>query len=122
MSQKKQEQLSTGVLTGLSRISRGTTFTGDVSSDGDFRIDGTMNGNITTTGRIVVGSGAEVYGDVKCLAAEIEGVVEGKLDVEDVLSVKSTGVIRGELATSRIAVELGAVLDVQSCKMKKENK
>ena len=122
MSQKKQEQLSTGVLTGLSRISRGTTFTGDVTSDGDFRIDGTMNGNFTTTGRIVVGSGAEVYGDVKCLAAEIEGVVEGKLDVEDVLSVKSTGVIRGELATSRIAVELGAVLDVQSCKMKKENK
>ena len=122
MSQKKQEQLSTGVLTGLSRISRGTTFTGDVTSDGDFRIDGKMNGNITTTGRIVVGSGAEVYGDVKCLAAEIEGVVEGKLDVEDVLSVKSTGVIRGELATSRIAVELGAVLDVQSCKMKKENK
>ncbi len=122
MSQKKQEQLSTGVLTGLSRISRGTTFTGDVTSDGDFRIDGTMNGNITTTGRIVVGSGAEVYGDVKCLAAEIEGVVEGKLDVEDVLSVKSTGVIRGELATSHIAVELGAVLDVQSCKMKKENK
>ena len=54
MSQKKQEQLSTGVLTGLSRISRGTTFTGDVTSDGDFRIDGTMNGNITTTGRIVV--------------------------------------------------------------------
>lgn len=122
MGQNKQEQLLGGTLTHLSKISGGTVITGDITSDGDFRIDGTMNGNITTDGRIVVGVGATVTGDIRCTAAEVEGTVIGALYVGDILSLKGTAVVKGEITTARLSVEVGAVLDVTSCRMNTENK
>ena len=122
MGQNKQEQLLGGTLTHLSKISGGTIVTGDITSDGDFRIDGTMNGNITTAGRIVVGKGATVTGDIRCVAAEIEGTVIGVLYVGDILSLKGPAVVKGEISTSRLSVEVGAKVDVTSCRMNTENK
>ena len=122
MGQNKQEHLQGGTLTHLSKISGGTVITGDITSDGDFRIDGTVNGNITTAGRIVVGAGATVTGDIRCMAAEIEGTVIGMLYVGDILSLKGTAVVKGEISTSRLSVEVGAKVDVTSCRMNTENK
>ena len=122
MGQNKQEYLQGGTLTNLSKISGGTIVSGDITSDGDFRIDGTMNGNITTAGRIVVGKGATVTGDIRCVAAEIEGTVIGVLYVGDILSLKGTAVVKGEISTSRLSVEVGAKVDVTSCRMNTENK
>lgn len=102
----------------LNKISRNTVFKGEISSEGDFRIDGTFEGTIDTKGRIVVGTNGSVKGDIHCSNAEIEGHVDGIVTVQETLSLKSTGSITGEVCASRLAIEMGGVFDV-ACKMKK---
>lgn len=88
-SDKKGAYGESGLL-GLNKISGGTTFKGDVVSNGDFRIDGRFEGTITTDGRIVVGKDGSIEGTVNCADAEVEGTMSGVMNVKDVLSVKSS--------------------------------
>lgn len=90
------------------RISQGTSLKGDVTSKGGFRIDGEIDGNITSPQKVVIGKTGKVLGTLTCQDADIEGKIEGKLLVSNLLSVKSTAVIEGEVTTSKLAVEPGA--------------
>lgn len=99
-------------------IAAGTVMIGDVKSDGDFRIDGTIEGTIETKGRVVIGKSGIINGTLICDNSEIEGTVNGKLKVSDLLSLKSTAVINGDVAVSKLAIEPGAVFDA-TCSMKK---
>lgn len=119
MGDKKNGENGSALLD-LNKISRGTAFKGDIASDGDFRIDGRFEGNITTSGRIVVGPEGRVDGVVNCANAEVEGVLNGTVNATDVLSVKKEGKITGDISATRLAVELGAVFDVRSCHMNKQ--
>ncbi|MDD4820033.1 MAG: polymer-forming cytoskeletal protein [Flavobacteriales bacterium] len=117
MASIKKTEAPASALLDLNKISRGTTLKGELVSDGNFRIDGVFEGNITTEGRIVVGESGSIKGDVICSDAEVEGTIEGDVKVTDALSIKSTGKIIGVVKTKRLAMELGAILDVTSCKM-----
>ncbi len=105
-----------GNINAVSRISEGTVFKGEIESKSDIRIDGTFEGKITTTGRVVVGEGAFVKGEILCDNADIFGKVEGSLTVRDVLSLKSACEVKGDLEIAKIAVELGSSFD-GTCKM-----
>ena len=98
------------------RISQGTSLKGDVTSKGGFRIDGEIDGNITSPQKIVIGKTGKVLGTLTCQDADIEGKIEGKLLVSNLLSIKSTEVIDGEVSTSKLAVEPGASFNA-SCVM-----
>ena len=78
-------------------IAKNTTIVGDVKSEGDFRIDGIVEGAITTLGRVVVGVGGFVKGDIACSNADIEGKFSGKLVVTELLSLKKSADIKGEV-------------------------
>lgn len=106
----------TGNINAVSRISAGTVFKGEIESKSDIRIDGTFDGKISTTGRVVVGEGAFVKGEVLCENADVFGKVEGSLTVRDILSLKSACEVKGDLEVAKIAVELGAAFD-GTCKM-----
>ena len=110
---------SGSALSDLNKMSKGTAFKGDVVSDGDFRIDGRFEGNITTSGRIVIGADGRLDGTVNCLSVDVEGTLNGSVNASEVLSVKKTGRITGDVTAGKLSVELGAVFDVQSCRMKK---
>ena len=105
-----------GNINAVSRISAGTVFKGEIESKSDIRIDGTFDGKIATTGRVVVGEGALVKGEMLCENADIFGKVEGKITVRDILSLKSACEVRGDLEVAKISVELGAAFD-GTCKM-----
>lgn len=98
-------------------IARNTTLTGDIQSDGDFRVDGRIEGTIKTTGRVVIGKEGVVTGNIDCANADIEGTFSGKLLVEEILSLKSTADISGEVTLGKLAVEPGAVFNA-TCAMK----
>ncbi|MFV0483963.1 MAG: polymer-forming cytoskeletal protein [Bacteroidales bacterium] len=98
-------------------ISKGTKIVGDITSTGDFRIDGTVEGNIVIEGRLVIGKEGVVKGQIKCKSLEAFGHLEGQLLVADFLQIKSTGKIIGEVSTSKLAIEQGATLDGK-CSMK----
>ncbi len=98
-------------------IAKNTTLVGDLTSDGDFRVDGRIEGTVKTTGRVVIGKDGEVIGNIECLNADIEGSFSGKLDVEEVLSLKSTAVISGDVVLGKLSVEPGATFNA-TCTMK----
>jgi len=102
--------------TTINLISVGTDITGDVKSNGDIRIDGTLNGNLNTKGKVVIGTTGKVKGEVICKNSEVAGIIEGKIMVGQLLNLKSSSKINGEIVTSKLSIEPGAVFS-GTCKM-----
>ncbi|AWM13769.1 polymer-forming cytoskeletal protein [Flavobacterium sp. NRK F10] len=109
------------VLGKTNRIVEGTVIRGDIESKADFRLDGVLVGNYTSTGKLVVGPSGEVQGDVKCKNVDIEGKFTGKLIATELLTVKSKASINGEVTVGKLAVEPGAVFEA-TCTMKNQLK
>ncbi len=89
-------------------IGAGTNITGDVDCSGDIRIDGGLTGNLNVKGKIVIGTSGSIKGEVTCKNSEVEGKVEGKISVAELLSLKATSSIIGDIKTRRLAIEPGA--------------
>jgi cytoskeletal protein CcmA (bactofilin family) len=86
----------------------GTTVKGDVTTDGDFRLDGRIEGTISCGGKIVIGQTAQVEGDIISVNAEILGSVVGSITTSEVLVLKPTAVIKGIITTQALVVEPSA--------------
>lgn len=89
----------------LNRIVDGTSIQGDIKSDSNIRIDGKLKGTISTKGKLVVGPKGHIEGNVTCANADIEGTLEGKIVVNELLSLKSTAKVTADVTTSKLAVE-----------------
>lgn len=98
------------------RILTGTSIQGEITSDGDLRVDGTMKGNISIDGKLVVGEKGSVEGEVRCGAAAISGRFEGTLQVEGTLALESTANVTGDIITGKFSVVPGAEFS-GSCSM-----
>jgi len=94
----------------------GTKLKGDIESNGDFRIDGTLMGTIKTKGKVVIGSTGVVEGEIICQNADIEGSVKAKLEVSELLTLKSESNLDGDVTTGKLAIEPGAKFS-GTCKM-----
>ncbi len=92
----------------INLISSGTDITGDVKSNGDIRIDGTLTGNLSTKGKVVIGPTGRIKGEVVCKNSEVSGVIEGKISVGQLLNLKASSKIFGDIATAKLAIEPGA--------------
>ncbi len=97
-------------------IAYGTSVSGNINSDGDMKINGTLEGNIIAKGKVLIGQTGIVKGNIECTKSDISGTVEGKLIIKEILSVKSTAKISGDIITSKLSVEPGATFD-GTCKM-----
>ena len=89
-------------------IGIGTIITGDIQSKGDIRIDGTLKGAVKTSGKVVVGQAGIIEGDVECNNADIAGSLNAKISVAQLLSLKATAKLTGDLITNKLAIEPGA--------------
>jgi cytoskeletal protein CcmA (bactofilin family) len=92
----------------INLIGTGTRITGDIVSNGDVRIDGILNGNISLKGRLVIGPQGKIEGDINCQNADISGEIKGKLNVTEMLALKSTAKINGDIVTGKLSIEPGA--------------
>jgi cytoskeletal protein CcmA (bactofilin family) len=97
-------------------IGAGTSITGDVSCSGDIRIDGNLTGNLMVQGKVVVGNSGAVKGEINCKNSEIEGKIEGKISVAELLSLKASSIILGDIKTKKLAIEPGSQFS-GNCKM-----
>ena len=93
------------------RIERSTKITGEIVSEADFRIDGKVEGTISTSGKVVIGEEGVVSGKIVCENSDIAGTIKGNLDVSGILSLKSSARIEGEVVAGKLAVESGANVD-----------
>ena len=98
-------------------VAKNTSLVGDIKSDGDFRVDGKIEGTIKTSGRVVIGKEGFVSGTIECTNADIEGSFSGKLIVDQVLSLKSSADISGDVVMGKLSVEPGAAFNA-TCAMK----
>ena len=99
------------------RIEKSTKITGEIVSEADFRIDGILEGSITTSGKVVIGKEGVINGKVNCSFADVEGKFNGQIDVKESLSLKSTAIIEGEVVIGKLIVESGAIFNAK-CSMK----
>jgi cytoskeletal protein CcmA (bactofilin family) len=86
-------------------IALGTHIKGDIVTDGDFRVDGKIEGTITSKGRIIVGNSGSITGTIKADNIDILGYVEGTIVVNDTLSLKATAKVKGDIQTSISDIE-----------------
>jgi cytoskeletal protein CcmA (bactofilin family) len=100
----------------LNTFAQDTKITGNIESRGDIRIDGQLEGTLDCKGRVVIGPEAKIKGSVQCSNAEVFGSVEGDIVSIDMLSLKSSAVILGNLIMGKFSVEPGARFNGQ-CKM-----
>jgi cytoskeletal protein CcmA (bactofilin family) len=102
--------------TTINLISNGTDITGDIKSNGDIRIDGSLTGNLNTKGKVVIGATGKVKGEINCKNSEVAGIIEGKIAVGQLLNLKASSKIHGDIVTSKLSIEPGAVFS-GNCKM-----
>ena len=98
-------------------VAKNTAIIGDITSEGDFRIDGTLEGNIKTKGRVIIGAEGSVKGKIDAVNSDIEGKFSGDLLVQETLTIKATANISGDVVIGKLSVEPGATFNA-SCSMK----
>lgn len=89
-------------------IGAGTVIEGEIKSNGDIRVDGTIKGSVTTKSKVVIGSTGSIEGDVTCQNADISGSIIGKTTVNEMLFLKANARINGDIQTGKLVVEVGA--------------
>ncbi len=114
-SDKKSKRLTSKMERNL--IGEETSLIGDITSKGDFRIDGTIEGTIKTEGRVIVGKNGVIKGNVFCSDADIEGTFSGELDAKSLLILKSTATVSGKVSIGKLMVEPGAMFNT-TCTMR----
>lgn len=88
-----------------SLIGAGTIIKGDIISNGDIRIDGTLRGNIVGSAKVLIGAEGVIEGDVEGQQADILGKVTGKIVIKDLLNLRGKAVITGNISAGKLQVE-----------------
>lgn len=118
----KQELKDTQELSkSTNQIGKGTVIHGNIETFGDLRIDGKLVGDLKTKSKAVFGQSSVVEGNVIAQNAEVEGHITGTVQVTDVLILKTTAIVDGDIVTDKLIVESGALFN-GGCKMGEKSK
>ena len=101
----------------VTTISTGTIVKGDITSEGDFRIVGKLIGSVRSKGKVVIGQDGIVEGDIFCQNADFAGTIKGNVEIENLLLLKATVDLNGNIKTSKLSIEAGAMFS-GNCSMK----
>lgn len=92
----------------LTSLSNHSIIKGDCSIEGDLRIDGTVEGNIQCTGKIVIGPEGKIKGNIRCAHACLHGTIVGDAYVKDEFTLKANSVMLGNIYTAKLEIEAQA--------------
>ncbi len=98
---------------GATLVSAGTTLKGDISSNSDLRIDGTVIGNVNSSSKIVIGASGNVEGDISGNQADVVGKVAGNIKTKDLLQLRGDCVVNGNVYAGKLQVEPTAIFNGQ---------
>lgn len=113
---KNEKEQMTEIIKSSTMIGKGTVIEGNLDTVGNISVDGKLIGNIRTKAKINLGQSADIKGNLYAQVAEISGHVEGLVEISDMLILKGTAIIDGDIVTNKLRVEEGAVIN-GSCKM-----
>ena len=92
----------------LNVFATGTTLSGKIETESDFRLDGRVEGEINCKGKLVIGPKGYVKGNIVTINAEILGTVEGVIRARERLVLKSSAEIKGDIFIQTLEIEPGA--------------
>ena len=95
-------------------ISAGVLIEGKMSSNGNIRIDGTINGNVMAEGNITVGENGEINGEINGEVVTLGGKVIGSVIAKEKLTLETKSYLKGDLLTKILVIDAGAVFDGKS--------
>lgn len=101
-------------------IGKDTVIEGVLETDDNIRIGGTVYGEVKSSGTVVVTKGGKIEGDLNAHAADISGYVEGELEIDEKLIIRSSATIEGNIKTQTLNVEEGGCF-TGSCIMDNKN-
>ena len=101
----------------LNKILSGTEITGDIVSDSNLLIEGEIIGNVSCSGKVMIGTSGKIKGNLVCVNAEVDGAMDGELTIENLLVLHSTARIKGDIQTLKLTIEEGAYFE-GACVMK----
>ncbi len=116
LTSKEQKRAAEEISNSSNVIGKGTVLEGNIETYGNIRIEGRINGHIKSKSKIALGTGSHVEGNITAQNADIEGEVKGKVDITELLILKATAVVHGDIITGKLVVEPGAMFN-GSCKM-----
>lgn len=97
-------------------LGAGTTIKGDIKTNGDIRIDGILIGSVNSKGKVILGPTGSIEGELVCQNAELSGAVKANINVSELLTLKATAKITGDIITNKLSIEPGAKF-TGSCNM-----
>jgi len=109
-----------GMQNGESIVGPSVKIDGDLKSQGNLRIDGTVTGKVKTSQNLFVGESAKISADVEAENAIISGIVQGNVKVSGALVLGKTGRLVGDMSCGTLQVEEGAYFGGK-CTMKDVN-
>ena len=89
-------------------ISSGTTVKGEITTNDDFRIDGVFEGTFSSSAKLVIGPSGKVTGNIYCQTADFSGIVKADVSVQDLLVLKASSQLVGNIAVGKISIEPNA--------------
>jgi len=111
-NQKEVEELSNS----SNIIGKGTIVNGSIETFGNIRVEGRVVGDIKTKSKAAFGNSSQVDGSVLAQNAEVAGHIAGTIEVTELLVLKATASIDGDIITNKLLVESGASFNGK-CKM-----
>jgi cytoskeletal protein CcmA (bactofilin family) len=113
---KEEKRVAEEISNSSNTIGKGTYLEGNVETYGNIRIEGKINGNVKSKSKVALGPSSHVAGNIISQNADIEGEVRGRLEISELLVLKATAVVNGDIQTGKLVVEPGAIFN-GSCKM-----
>lgn len=113
---KEEKRVAEEISNSSNTIGKGTFLEGNVETYGNIRIEGKVTGHVKSKSKIALGPSSQVNGNITSQNADIEGEVKGKIEVAELLVLKSTAIIHGDISTGKLVVEPGAIFN-GGCKM-----
>lgn len=95
----------------LNSIVQGTIVEGSVNSKSDFRVDGTIKGKLFCDAKVIIGPTGLVEGEIRCKNAMVEGKFEGILNVSELLNIRESAKVSGDITTNKLIVQSGAMVN-----------
>ena len=99
-------------LRGVLIISDDAILKGEVKNCKRMEIYGYVEGDISAE-NLLIHQGGQLYGKVKADTADISGTVQGDVRIKNLISIKNSGTVRGNVKYGRLAMEEGADLTAQ---------
>lgn len=90
-------------------IGKGTVFTGTISGKGTIRVDGQLDGDLQTSGDLMVGESAQIKAQVKARSAIVGGIIYGNMEIQEKLELLPTAQLHGDIKVGALIIGEGAI-------------